>query len=226
MEWNHGFTYQQRTRAGRLFYKLPNLSFPFRESELLLATGHQTHTDAEVAAPIEAGALDPTLIMAAGKAARCVADAPHNATFQIAAGKHVSIGTLETDVSGGSCAWRLIGSDAFLRFPRYFDEELQPVAEAQVPPEFAAQDFPLDKGVFSRTFDAITAPKRCYNFPGPSADTLYCAQSKVNKYWLGWRWYRFVDQPALQRQQLTAQQRDFMQRRIETLHNVTGPISR
>ena len=54
MEWNHGFTYQQRTRAGRLFYKLPNLSFPFRESELLLATGHQTHTDAEVAAPIEA----------------------------------------------------------------------------------------------------------------------------------------------------------------------------
>ena len=172
------------------------------------------------------GALDPTLIMAAGKAARCVADAPHNATFQIAAGKHVSIGTLETDVSGGSCAWRLIGSDAFLRFPRYFDEELQPVAEAQVPPEFAAQDFPLDKGVFSRTFDAITAPKRCYNFPGPSDDTLYCAQSKVNKYWLGWRWYRFVDQPALQRQQLTAQQRDFMQRRIETLHNVTGPISR
>ena len=43
---NHGVTYQQNTSGGKLFIKLPNISFPFGEKgkgkgELILATGNQ-----------------------------------------------------------------------------------------------------------------------------------------------------------------------------------------
>ena len=58
----------------------------------------------------------------------------------------------------------------------------------------------------------------CYSAPGPADPQLYCAQSKVNGYWLGWRWYKFVDQPALQRERLSEAEKTFLQQRVETLH--------
>lgn len=55
MEWNHGVTYQQNNSDGKLFIKLPNISFPFTsDGELILAMGNQIHTDAAVSVPLEA----------------------------------------------------------------------------------------------------------------------------------------------------------------------------
>ena len=40
MEWNHGVTLQQNSSEGKLFIKLPNISFPFSENgELILVMG-------------------------------------------------------------------------------------------------------------------------------------------------------------------------------------------
>ena len=44
MEWNHGVTYQQNSSDGKLFIKLPNISFPFSaDGDLILAMGNQVH---------------------------------------------------------------------------------------------------------------------------------------------------------------------------------------
>jgi hypothetical protein len=65
----------------------------------------------------------------------------------------------------------------------------------------------------------------CFNNPGPApADPrLYCTRTKSGN-WIGFRWYRFVDQPEMNQvfASLPAGERDtakcFMQARIERLH--------
>ena len=88
----------------------------------------------------------------------------------------------------------------YLKFPRYLEAaggaagaatKLQPADTKDVPPELTAQAFPLDKTVLTKTFDGLssTAALKCYSKPGPADPQLYCKQSKVNGYWLGWRWF-------------------------------------
>lgn len=43
---------------------------------------------------------------------------------------------------------------------------------------------------------------------------------------VGYRWYKFVEQPALQRANLTTAEKSFMQQRVETLHGMVGRVSR
>ena len=59
----------------------------------------------------------------------------------------------------------------------------------------------------------------CFATPGPADPTLHCAATKGGT-WLGWLWYKFVDQPALQRLSLSDEERAFMQSRVETLHSI------
>ncbi|MEC7986169.1 MAG: hypothetical protein VX278_13475, partial [Myxococcota bacterium] len=65
--------------------------------------------------------------------------------------------------------------------------------------------------------------RACFENPGPADDTLYCTRTE-NGVWLGFRWYRFVDQPELNQvfASLPASERDaakcYMQERIERLH--------
>jgi len=40
----------------------------------------------------------------------------------------------------------------------------------------------------------------------------------TSKSWIAYKWYRFVDQPGLQRVGLTESQKQYMQARIELLH--------
>jgi hypothetical protein len=218
MEWNHGVTYQQNSSDGELFIKLPNISFPFTNGELILAMGNQVHTNAQVGAPLEAalasGKLDVSRLMAGSKAANCRPTVPklRNATFHLskrilppgvnpsrADEEAIAIGHYETTLENGVCVWKLTGKGDFLSFPKYFDGDLRPAAAAAVPPELAAQEFATDETVLNRSFSGLGELSRaCYGAPGPADPTLYCARSEVNGYWLGWRWYKFVDQPALQ----------------------------
>ena len=245
MEWNHGITYQQNSSEGKLFIKLPNISFPFSEGgELILAMGNQVHTDTGVSVPLEAalqaGKLDVSTIMANAKPANCIKE-EQNATFALSTSANpdpsraeeskITIGRYATNIENGTCVWKLTGQGEYLEFPRYFDGKLQPVdaneVEASVP-ELVAQQFPLDKTILTRTFDALTgkAALKCYSEPGAADPALYCQQSKVNGYWLGWRWYKFVEQPALQRAKLSETEKAFLQRRVETLHGMVGRVSR
>ena len=59
--------------------------------------------------------------------------------------------------------------------------------------------------------EALSSPSTsCFASPGPASDTLYCTQTGEGT-WITWRWYRYVDQPALQNLGLNAAQSGFMQ---------------
>jgi len=84
------------------------------------------------------------------------------------------------------------------------------------------------KGDTTRAYDALTnAPAGgCRDSPGPADTTLYCAKT-IDSTWVGYRWYKFVEQPAMQQLRLTADQRDFMQQRVSTLHKMMPtPVSK
>ena len=51
----------------------------------------------------------------------------------------------------------------------------------------------------------------------PTDIILYCRQSAALD-WIGYRWYKFSEQPGLQRLNLNDAQRDILQTRIERLH--------
>jgi hypothetical protein len=235
VEWNHGYTFQQNSSSGDLFYKLPPIRFPFPENnELILGLGQKVHTDEELSVPLEAalasGSLDPAKIMANSKPANCQNDT-QKATFHIEGprdgGENIVIGELATVIENNTCIWKLKGDGPYLKFPQYLDKDLKPADMSKVPAALINQTFPLDKDIFSRVFNGLgNATQTCYTSPGPADPKLHCAHSKVNGYWLAYRWYKFVDQPALQRQHLSAAQRAFLQHRIEVLHDMLGPVSR
>merc|ERR1712072_502407 len=70
-------------------------------------------------------------------------------------------------------------------------------------------------------YDALTTSPMggCRDSPGPADKILYCAKTFEDT-WIGYRWYRFVDQPGLQQMHLSATERAFMQKRVETLHRL------
>jgi len=69
--------------------------------------------------------------------------------------------------------------------------------------------------------------KVCFDTPGPSDSRLYCTRTQSGT-WLGFRWYRFIDQPELNQvfASMKESERDsarcFMQARIERLHEAQG----
>ena len=205
--------------------------------------GNQILTDDQVSVPLEAalktGKLDVSQIMAQAKPANCRPTVPkiRNATFHVstlvgatpsrADERAIAIGHYETTVENGVCVWRLTGHGDFLEFPKYFDGGLTPVTEAAVPPELAKQEFEIDETKYNRTFSGLGSNAlSCYSAPGPADPKLYCAKSEVTGYWLGWRWYRFVDQPGLQRTKLSAVEKAYLQKRVETMHGMVDRVSR
>ena len=51
----------------------------------------------------------------------------------------------------------------------------------------------------------------------PANDLMYCVQSLAGD-WVGYRWYKFTDQPGIQRLNLDAEKKANLQARIERLH--------
>ena len=68
----------------------------------------------------------------------------------------------------------------------------------------------------------------CFSLPGPADVGMQCVLTSGGT-WVGYRWYRFVDQPGLQRLGLSAAQQTYMQGRIERLHAAlaaSSPLNR
>lgn len=55
-----------------------------------------------------------------------------------------------------------------------------------------------------------------------SEPKLSCRQSKAGD-WMGWKWYKFVEQPSMQRLGLSDSEKCYMQERIERLHTALQP---
>ena len=115
----------------------------------------------------------------------------------------------------------------------------QPIAAADLPAwateasgGFPSQPFreKTDNGQYTSPADGSTptAETSCFSSPGPASMTLYCARTAAGS-WLTWRWYRFIDQPAMQNLGLTSTEKNFIQARVEKLHRmlaVNAPMNR
>ena len=112
------------------------------------------------------------------------------------------------------------------KLPEYFSpynaadgSGLEPIAPADAPPELVAQKFPVkaDMG----PYDALSHPPAggCASSPGPADDKLHCAQT-TSPSWMAYRWYKFVDQPAMARAKLSTAESAYLQKRVERLHTM------
>jgi len=105
--------------------------------------------------------------------------------------------------------------------------EIGPVTEAELPAwsTLAQRRFPEKTYASVPTLDVrpgSAARGSCHGSPGPASETLHCVRTLGGSV-VGYQWYRFVDQPALQRSQLTEGQRAYLQQRVERLHELLAP---
>ena len=71
----------------------------------------------------------------------------------------------------------------------------------------------------------------CFEAPGPADDKMYCTRTNTEQ-WIGFKWYRFVDQPdltntfaAMRSDSERRAAKAYMQARIENLHRMTNSDS-
>lgn len=121
------------------------------------------------------------------------------------------------------------GDCAMPRFVANVSGTLQPIPESQAPANLVAKKFPEKKSTQRYDQLASIGARACLSSPGPADQALYCAQTLKggeSSTWIGYKWYKFVDQPGLQQAKLSETERNFMQQRVETLHRMSGPTTR
>ena len=64
-------------------------------------------------------------------------------------------------------------------------------------------------------YDRLSNKNMCGSVP--ANDLMYCIKSTAGD-WMGYRWYKFTDQPGIQRLNLDADKKANLQARIERLH--------
>lgn len=69
--------------------------------------------------------------------------------------------------------------------------------------------------IHNLNYDRRTPKKLCGS--APAKWTLYCRKTSTED-WIGWKWYRFANQPGFQRLNLTKKKKKFLQRRMVRLH--------
>lgn len=145
-------------------------------------------------------------------------DRGHEVVF----GKHVRT------VEDGTCTWAVehlnksCCGNMDCGMPQYIEaNSMLPIKPEDAPAALQEAEFPETPK--TGPYDVLThAPKGgCRDSPGPASPKLYCVKS-TSPSWVGFKWYRFVDQPGMVQAKLTEEQKDYMQKRIETLHRNTG----
>lgn len=213
--------------------KLPRMAFPNHNGRSVLWMGTMAHSDKDIIDPLEealrTGELDPTKLLRNGVP-------PPSNRCGGASGAHFgdsgTVGTLNNHFnSAGDCVWSIkvanssCPSDGLCETPQYYVHS-KPIDASDAPKALQEARFPTQpqggtKNI-GQPYDALkyTPYGGCRDTPGPADHKLYCAQG-VDGSWLGYRWYRFVDQPGLQQVKLTEEERAFMQTRVEKLHLMT-----
>jgi len=213
-------------------HKLIKMSVPRREGRTVLWMGQRAHPDSELMDPLEkalsTGRLDPSQLLKDGTtrpSCRSHGDAKFGSVATWASYNNVvengdCLCTL--DVKNSSCP-----RNGNCDVPQYYSSG-QHVDPSQASAALRKARFPTQPFPTNDAYDALSqAPKGgCRDSPGPADSKLYCAKT-IDDTWVGYRWYRFVDQPGLQQARLSNAERNFMQRRVETLHKmVPTPVSK
>lgn len=236
-EWNTLHT----IKASNGDYKLPKMTVPYKSGRGVIMMNNKAFEDDEVSVPLEAalakGELDVSTIMPKGKRRQC-GTRENDARFNVELSSGISVGTLSTTIEGDECVWSVKlhndtcpddGPCAMPRFVSNISGKLTPIPESKAPPELVAKAFPEKKS--SAKYDQVKSigTRQCLSSPGPADDTLYCFNTLKggdSSTWVGYKWYKFTEQPGLQQAMLTSTERDYMQGRIETLHKMMGRTSR
>jgi hypothetical protein len=219
------------------FYKIPKLWFPQRNGRTVMFMNTRGWNNAETYDPLEAAlsapsddALDPDAIMTGGTRNKCYSATSLAGYKADSSNRMLNFGTLKTTIEDDECLWSLelydnipgkaTGMWSTGMIPQYYDVNLNPVTdESKVPQKLKDKKF-AEKTSWS-TYDGIGSPPAggCAATPGPVTDDLYCAQTKTPS-WVAYKWYKFVDQPAIQMSALTENERDYLQKRVEKLHRM------
>jgi len=237
-EWNtlHNF------RASNGDFKLPAMSVPYKGGRTVLMMNNRAYNDSDFADPLEhalqTGTLNTSALFAKGERHPCRDGAEGNAGYSIFNRTQVTVGTLKTSVESDECLWQVTlnnescASDGDCWMPRYVrpdsEGKYHAIDPSEAPVELREQQFPTKKIDANYSQLGSDAARSCLSSPGPSDPKLYCVQTlqkasaleKKSATWIAYKWYRFVDQPGLQQANLTPDQKDFMQKRIEQLHQM------
>lgn len=204
--------------------KIARMSMPQRNGRTVLWMGQRGHPASDILDPLEnalsSGKLDPSQLLAGGAApSSCKSSKP--AKF----GNAASWGTSSLTRESGDCVWSVQVTNSscprngMCELPQYY-KKMKPVDASEVSAKLRNQRFPTAPQS-DGAYDALTTSPMggCRDSPGPADKILYCAKTFEDT-WIGYRWYRFVDQPGLQQMHLSATERAFMQKRVETLHRL------
>lgn len=214
--------------------KLSKMSLPQHNGRTVLWMGQRAHPDSDIMDPLEralsTGKLDPSQLLANGVAPS--SGSCNHKSRPISFGNAATWGTSSNKIESGDCVWSVqvanssCPREGMCDLPQYY-KSTKPINPSAASAALRKQRFPTE-GNPSTAYDALTnSPKGgCRDSPGPADQTLYCAKT-VDNTWVGYRWYRFVDQPGLQQMKLSESERGFMQKRVETLHKmVQTPVSK
>jgi len=83
----------------------------------------------------------------------------------------------------------------------------------------AQKKFPEKLFSHAPKLNILDSLEECQKSPGPAASDLHCVHT-IGDTWIGYRWYKFVDQPSLQRSGLSQAQKEYLQARVERLHKL------
>eukprot|EP01065_Artemidia_motanka_P031351 TRINITY_DN3767_c0_g1_i1.p1 TRINITY_DN3767_c0_g1~~TRINITY_DN3767_c0_g1_i1.p1 ORF type:complete len:769 (+),score=237.69 TRINITY_DN3767_c0_g1_i1:78-2384(+) len=238
-EWNTLETY----RASNGDFKIPKMTVPYKDGRTVLMMNNRAYNDSDVSDPLEqalqTGHLNVSRLFNTGKRHPCV-DGTTDAMFGLYNHSTFSVGTMQTSVETGECVWSVqlhnesCPKDGDCWFPQYVrneSNEWTPIPESKAPPELQRQNF-TTKTDSGNKYDQLSqvGSRKCLSSPGPADDKLYCVQTlkgvSASSTWIGYKWYKFVDQPGLQQANLSPEERSFMQKRVETLHRMTSQTSR
>lgn len=239
-EWNTLRNFKQNG-----VYKLPKMSIPYKNGRSVLLMNNRVFDgDVEIKDPIEkalkTGHLNTSTIMPLGSGqARECKKAQNSAQYGLEGTTKVSVGTTSTTIEDGECVWSVkldetpgttkgCNDNGDCWFPQYVNSNSKPIPESAAPQQLRSQEFPTKKS--SSKYDQVTSRGRtCLTHPGPASEVLFCAQTLkggTSATWVGYKWYKFVDQPGLQQAHLTESEKSFLQQRVETMHKVVTRTSR
>lgn len=215
--------------------KLIKMSVPQVNNRTVLWMGQRAHNDSELFDPLEealvTGNLDTTKLLSKGTIGpqneQCVGQG--DAKF----GNVAAWATYDNIIEDDDCLWTLkvanasCPADGVCDVPQYF-ENGKPVEPLRASAALRATRNPTTPFPTDLAYDALKnkAAGGCLDSPGPADPTLYCTKT-LDDTWVGYRWYRFVDQPGLQQQKLSETEKAFMQKRVEALHRMMPtPVSK
>ena len=229
-EWNTLYNFKHESSGS---YKVPAMALPLGpDGRTTLFQDARGYESADVYEPLEAalaaGALNASRVLAGGSPMQCT-NGSTAATYRLEgsdAAHLIPVGTLRTTVnSEGVARWAFEPDPKITpaldgKLPEYYSAALEPITAADAPADLVKARFPSKSDMGA--YDGLSHPPSggCASSPGPADEGhLHCVQTSSPS-WIGYKWYKFVEQPAFLRAKLSGSEAAYLQGRVETLHRM------